>query len=318
MGDTNINASASAEANGLKISGNTVEFNIGSRTDNRIGKVLRALNPSWYEQREAAAREIKAASMKKTIDTIMEGCPAMTRQRALMWAMGYPMTNEQADNFVSVACGASDILEESGKATHPLLPEMRDCIVSGSSGAYEDQARILWGKILAGEINNPGSFSKQTLSILSVMNKQDIETFAAFSSLCVLYLGEGLSLSNTVPIMYQEGDETTYNDGKFTHKQLMQLESLGLISRISGKNLPQKSGMKYRFYMLENVVTVECKSDSGYPIIFLPALTKCGMELSSLCETGTMDGLHDYFTKFMMKQGSFGFSWQSFERPLEK
>ena len=37
-----------------------------------------------------------------------------------------------------------------------------------------DEARIVWGKILAGEVAKPGSFFKRTLSIL-----QDIETFEA-------------------------------------------------------------------------------------------------------------------------------------------
>lgn len=51
--------------------------------------------------------------------------------------------------------------------------------------ASTSDVQCIWGKILAGEINRPGSFSKRTLSILNDMNAKEADNFNKLCSICV-------------------------------------------------------------------------------------------------------------------------------------
>ncbi len=45
----------------------------------------------------------------------------------------------------------------------------------------DEQMQALWAKILAGEANGPGRFSKKTVNIVASLDKSDAE---AFTTLC--------------------------------------------------------------------------------------------------------------------------------------
>lgn len=46
------------------------------------------------------------------------------------------------------------------------------------------EMQILWSKILAGEANEPGSYSKRTVSLLASLSTQEAEMFTLYSSYC--------------------------------------------------------------------------------------------------------------------------------------
>ena len=301
----NMNASASAEANAVKVSGNTVELNIGNGNGGFPDKILRAINPVWYERREAKAREIQSDSLKKTIDTLLEGCPVMTRRRAVMEAMGYHMTNEHADNFFAVADMASTVLDEESCILNPVSPEARDSIVDGASHAYNDDARTLWSRILAGEINKPGSFSKRAMSLLSDMGKRDIEIFKLFCSACISPLNSKEKSAVCYSVVVEDESPGAYNGGSLRHVDLMQLESMGLIDRSSCRFIKMKSKDRVWFLAGGSPTAVECISDKGGEISFSPVLTSCGIELSALCEIGCMENIGYCLAKKVMSKGGF-------------
>ena len=53
------------------------------------------------------------------------------------------------------------------------------------------ELQMLWGKVLAGEVEKPGSTSIKTLSILTNMDKHVASTFSLFASACVYCTGGG-------------------------------------------------------------------------------------------------------------------------------
>lgn len=293
----NVSASASAEANAIKVSGNTLEVNIGGGEKRFPENILRALNPVWYESREAKAREIKANSLKKTIGTLLEGCPVMTRQRAVMEAMGYRMTNEQADNFVAVSDRASAILKETGGVANPMLPETRDRIVDGASHAYEDDVRELWGRILAGEVNKPGSFSKRTMSILSDMGKREAESFmklCSYSTCLVSGASEShVIMGEPIPVLSIDSSGASYNGGKISLAELSTLDSLGLIDQSLLNINIIKNGMTFS-YLANNALVVAKNDAAEKKINFEGAVFRsAGLELSRICDIGCAQDLAD-------------------------
>lgn len=302
-----VNASASAEANGIKLSDNSVSFNFGEGKGAFPGKILRSLNPVWYEKREAAAREIAVDSLIKTAHTIREACPVMTERRAVMEAMGYRVTNEQADNFAEVSGRAASILEQRGANALPASPETRDAIVEGASHAYSEDARELWARIMAGELESPGAYSKRAMSILSDMRKYELELFVKFCSMTVRPKSKN-GLGAACPVFCEDDGGTSFNDGAITYAMKMQLESLGLIDSSSKTFYKIKAGDCMPFVVNNRILEVRCLGDGELELGFSPALTTYGLELAGLCEFGTAEGIEYHFAKHVIDEGEFSVS----------
>lgn len=64
----------------------------------------------------------------------------------------------------------------------------------------DDEMQALWSRVLAGEANSPGSYSKRTVNFLSDLDKSDADLF---TRLC----GFGWQIGNVVPVIYDEQAE---------------------------------------------------------------------------------------------------------------
>lgn len=64
----------------------------------------------------------------------------------------------------------------------------------------DDEMQSLWAKILAGEANAPGKYTKRTVNFLSSIDKSDA---MLFTELC----GFGWFLGNVIPLIYQIQDD---------------------------------------------------------------------------------------------------------------
>lgn len=70
---------------------------------------------------------------------------------------------------------------------------------------YSDEAQDLWAKLLTGELNHPGTYSRKALSILDDMEREDAEAFSALCARCaggVLPWGERQRL---LPLLIGKG-----------------------------------------------------------------------------------------------------------------
>ncbi len=85
----------------------------------------------------------------------------------------------------------------------------------------DPQMRTIWAKILAGESNSPGSYSKRTLGFLSTMSKKEAELF---TTLCSFAFGPNCEMP--LILAYQDA---IYADQGLTHGTLSDLDSIGLI-----------------------------------------------------------------------------------------
>lgn len=86
----------------------------------------------------------------------------------------------------------------------------------------DKEMQSLWAKVLAGEANSPGRYSKRTVNFLSSLDKSDA---ALFTQLC----GYGWFLSNVVPLIYNENDEIYMKHG-INFDSLKHLDNIGLLS----------------------------------------------------------------------------------------
>jgi hypothetical protein len=190
-----------------------------------------------------------------------------------------------------------NIEEITGKAL-PQLQEVSDPSAMEDDWVtnFFDKSRIvsdgemqdLWARVLAGEANAPGTYSKRTVNFLGDLDKKDAELFQA---LCRF----GWIVGGFEPLIF-DPKASIYNDQGLRFDTLTHLDSIGLIqfSHLSGftlTNLPKKFDVLYCSQPLG--LTMEKDSDNTLPTGKV-LLTKVGQELSTVCKVPGVDGFWDY------------------------
>ncbi len=155
----------------------------------------------------------------------------------------------------------------------------------------------IWARILAGEANSPGTYSKRTLSLLADFDKADAELFSTLCRFCV----EGVGL---VPMVFESKD-SIYSDIGLNFGSLQHLESLGLIqfnsfTAFNMNGMPQYFALRYA----EHKVDLALKAlDDGFSIGQV-LFTKMGAELASLVDRPEVPGFVDYLVKHFEELGN--------------
>jgi len=86
----------------------------------------------------------------------------------------------------------------------------------------DEEMQLLWAKVLAGEANSPGTYSKRTVNALGSLDKHDAQLFTALCSFGAIIEGE------PSPLIY-DTHESIYKAQQITFDTLTHLDSIGLI-----------------------------------------------------------------------------------------
>lgn len=161
----------------------------------------------------------------------------------------------------------------------------------------DEQMQVLWAKILSGEGNTPGIFSKRTINLMASLDKTDA---LLFEKICNFVW----QIGGPIPLIYDsQGEIYTKNGVNFS--TLKHLDSIGLISfeGLAGyKNLGLGKTVTVS-YQGQNV-TIEFPKEKENEIdIGLTLFTNTGRELSTICEVKRVEGLAEYVVKRWKGQG---------------
>ena len=145
--------------------------------------------------------------------------------------------------------------------------------------------QVLWSRVLAGEANTPGVFSRKTVNLLADLDKEDAELF---TSLCSF----GWVVRDTlVPFIYDDHDDI-YNTHGIDFDSLSHLESLGLIqfsklAQFQLVSLPKTVSASYYGKSVELVFPKDAENglDAGQAL-----LTRAGQQLARVCGSKPVDG----------------------------
>jgi hypothetical protein len=153
----------------------------------------------------------------------------------------------------------------------------------------DDEMQNLWSRVLSGEANVPGTYSKRTVNFLSDLDKADAKPF---SDLC----GFGWTIGGDVVPLIFDVKEDIYNNKEITFDTLIHLKSIGLIQfdSLAGFNLcrlDKKIVVSYYGQVLE--LALEKEADNQLQIGKV-MLTKIGQELAPICGSKPVDGFMDY------------------------
>ncbi len=160
----------------------------------------------------------------------------------------------------------------------------------------DEDMQELWAKILAGEANAPGSYSKRTIEVISLMSKKDANLFI---SLCRFTW----KIGNFCPLIF-DVKNNIYNDESINFNSLTHLENIGLltfnvITGFQRVGLPKKGMVSY----FDTKVNLEFpnEKDNQLPLGCV-LLSQAGQELVSICGAEPKDGFIDYVKEQWSKE----------------
>lgn len=161
----------------------------------------------------------------------------------------------------------------------------------------DEEMQSLWAKVLAGEANSPGAYSKRTVNLLGSLDKTDAHLF---TSLC----GFGWFLGNVVPLVFDE-QQAIYNDQGIHFNALTHLDSIGLVNfgavtSFSRLKLPKRVAVLYHGTVL--VLEFQQEKDNSLGIGKV-LLTAAGQQLAAICGSKTVEGFQDYVVQRWINEG---------------
>lgn len=191
-------------------------------------------------------------------------------------------------------------LVEDPEAAKSVDPEWEASHREHAEKAYDEETQKLWGRILAGELNEPGSFSKHSMSVLADMSKTDAELFEVFCSLCAGGI-DALGIEQpTIPCIFLDEAGTTYNEGSLSYEAVSILAAHGLVQTKSNTVFDQSSGI----ILCIGGESYRLKEAANESLAIGDAtLTVFGQELSRLCKIGSHPNLMKSATAHFLKQG---------------
>ena len=152
----------------------------------------------------------------------------------------------------------------------------------------DSEMQDLWSRVLAGEANVPGTYSRRTVNFLSDLDKAEANLF---TKLC----GFVWMIRVLVLLVFDQKAEI-YNRHGINYDNLRHLDSIGLIqyneiANIVIKNLPKRIVAAYYCRAL----TLEMPQDTDNRLdIGMATLTRIGEELAPICGSKPVEGFWEY------------------------
>jgi hypothetical protein len=197
-------------------------------------------------------------------------------------------------------------IEEITAGSLPLLMESADpaSVESDWISNFFENCRLisdeemqnLWSRVLAGEANTPGTYSKRTINFLGGMDKHDASVFASLCRFSLCGYSMPLIYDIKAPIYAQAG--ITY--GVLQHLDDIGLATLRATSSFHLTNQPKVVGM----YVYGKLYNINLPLEEGNQFcIGHVLLSKIGKELARLCPNSPVEGFEEYLLAEWRRRG---------------
>ena len=264
-----------------------------SETGNRLIKAIRDVVGMVYRPRQI----VKLAEALSKADQLLASNPQA--KDLLGRTMERLLTEEvrNQENMDSVTSKALPHVTENAKPDSMK----RDWITNFFNKCRmvsEDEVQELWARILAGEANAPGSFSRRTVNAIEDLDKTEADLFTNLCGfLCILHYSPNSTLS--VPVVFNRNDEI-YTQNGINLGTLIQLDSIGFIKLVQDPNQPFIRGYAPpRVSYFDRQFTMrEPKPSPQLSRKILRTgqveLTTIGQELTPICGSKPLAGFFEY------------------------
>ncbi|MCK4784845.1 MAG: DUF2806 domain-containing protein [Desulfobacteraceae bacterium] len=254
------------------------------KVSDAVGGLLKPWQIRRVAKAEADAEKIKALAEIETDEL---------RRRALVRFVGEE-TKKQS-NMESITGKATCLLNEDAEPQH-MDNDWISNFFDNCRLISNEEMQTLWAKVLAGEANSPGKYSKRTVNFLSAIDKADATMFTALCRF-VWFIGD------YVPLIFNESDDI-YQKYGISFNSLMHLDEVGFINfqHITGF---KKAGLEKRGIVLyyKKPVCLEFDKERDNELnIGRVILTKVGQELASIAESEPIPEFVNYVVGVWQKK----------------
>jgi Protein of unknown function (DUF2806) len=152
----------------------------------------------------------------------------------------------------------------------------------------DEEMQKLWARVLAGEANSHGKFSRRTVDLLASLDKSDAGLFSEFCRF-------NFDLDTPTPLIYDVQD-AIYNEHGLTFMSLSHLDTIGLIqfNDLVGYIRPGCPPNGYVLYCGQQIY-IEFPNPSHCQLSLGKAvLTVAGSQLAPLCNGQPVSGFVEY------------------------
>lgn len=232
--------------------------------------------------------EAKVARIKADAQVTAE-IKAETRRRRALRRFALEEENKQA-NMEQIIGGAIPLLGEKSTPQNVSNDWIANFFEKCRIISDEDMQR-LWSKILAGEANSPGTFSRRTVNLLSDLDKSDAELF---TRLC----GFVWWMPEPVPLIINSHNQLYFDRG-ISFTSLSHLESLSLI-RFDAVNQTYKVRVPSPFPVLYfgRCMTLTIPPPHTNLPIGEVQLDRAGAELIRVCSGSPVEGFVEFVADY--------------------
>ena len=150
------------------------------------------------------------------------------------------------------------------------------------------EMQTLWSRVLAGEANIAGTYSKRTVNFMSDLDKTDAELFAKLCGFCWV-------IGNVVPLVIDQNAEI-YNRHGINFITITHLESIGILKYADNTSFQRKYLPKHtRVNYFNQSLLLEFPDDANNQLkIGKTYFTKIGQELAPICPSKPIAGFYEY------------------------
>ena len=162
----------------------------------------------------------------------------------------------------------------------------------------DEQMQQLWGKILAGEVKTPNSFSIHTIEFLKNMTKAEAELFARIANYIIV--------SNNRPFIFKGDDDETLNKNGFLFEERLLLIELGLLqaeTSIARKFSEFPADVDTIFISGKYIIKATKKANTPEYQVPILRMTKIGEELRKLLAPIAVDNYIKDFSLYLQQKG---------------
>ena len=155
------------------------------------------------------------------------------------------------------------------------------------------EMQTLWSRVLAGEANIAGTYSKRTVNFMSDLDKTDANLF---SKLC----GFAWIIGDIVPLVFNDRSfdkmPEIYTRHGIDFGSLSHLENIGLIQFSSLSQFGKSGFPKYLTvsYYKRRLLLEMRGDDDNHLLVGNALLTKIGQELAPICGSKPVDGFYEH------------------------
>jgi hypothetical protein len=248
------------------------------RVCDAIGGIFRPWQTRRIARAEADAYEIKVLKELKVNELQQRAFDRLIQEEE--------MKQQNMENITKIAIG--ELKEEA----HPEGIEKDWLINFFDKGRLisDGQMQDLWARILAGQANAPGKYSKRTVNLLASLDKEDADFF---TSLCSF---TWLIREHLFPLIYDFHSEI-YKKAGVNFERMNHLDDIGIVSFEPRSTaayctgvLPQKITAYYQSEPVYSSFQSKTNVLNAGKVLF----SKVGEELATVCTSQPVPGFKEY------------------------